>query len=58
MNLIVSLLVLVIGVVIAFWLLGLLAAALALPAILWTLIKVVIVIVAVGYVLRLFGYHF
>jgi hypothetical protein len=55
MNLIISLLVLVIGVVIAFWLLGLLAAAIALPAIIWTLIKVVVIIAALVYVLRLFG---
>jgi hypothetical protein len=55
MNLILSLIVLVIGVVVAFWLLGLLAAAVALPAIIWTLIKVAIVIAAVVYLLRLFG---
>jgi hypothetical protein len=55
MNRIVSLILLVIGVVIAFWLIGLLAAAVALPAILWTLIKVVIVLAALAYVLRLFG---
>ncbi len=55
MNIIISLIVLVIGVVIAFYLIGILAAAIALPAIIWTLIKVVIVIAALIYLARLFG---
>lgn len=55
MNLILSLIVLVLGIVIAFWLLGLLAAAIALPAIIWTIIKVLIVVGALAYLLRLFG---
>ena len=59
MSTIVSLIVLVVGIVVAFWLLGLLAASVvALPAIVWTLIKVIIVIAAIAYVLRLFGVHF
>jgi hypothetical protein len=55
MNTILSLILLVLGVVIAFWLLGLLAAAIALPTIIWTLIKVLIVVGALAYLLRLFG---
>jgi hypothetical protein len=55
MNLIISLIVLVVGIIIAFWLLGLLAAAVALPGIIFLLIKVVIVIAALIYVARLFG---
>ncbi len=55
MNIIISLIVLVIGVVIAFYLIGILAAAIALPAIIWTLIKVVIAIAALIYLARLFG---
>lgn len=58
MNLILSLIVLVIGVVIALYLIGILAAAIALPAIIWTLIKIVIVIGALAYIVRLFGYNF
>jgi hypothetical protein len=46
---------LAIGVVIAFWVIGLLAAAITLPAILWTLIKVAIVIAALVYLARTFG---
>jgi len=42
-------------VVIAFWLLGILAAAAALPGIIWTLIKIVIVIGALIYLARIFG---
>jgi hypothetical protein len=55
MNLILRLVLLAIGVVIAFWLVGLLAAAVALPAILWLLIKVAIVIAALVYLARTFG---
>lgn len=55
MNTIVSLILVVLGVVVAFWLLGLLAAAIALPALIWTLIKLVIVVAALVYMARLFG---
>ncbi len=55
MNLVLRIVLLVIGVIVAFWLLGLLAAAIALPAILWTLIKLVIVIAALIYLARTFG---
>jgi hypothetical protein len=55
MNLVIRLVLLAIGVVIAFWLVGLLAAAVALPAILWLLVKVAIVIGALVYLARLFG---
>jgi hypothetical protein len=55
MNTIISLILVVLGIVVAFWLLGLLAAAIALPAIIWTLIKVIIVVAALAYVARLFG---
>jgi hypothetical protein len=58
MNIILSLIVLVLGIVIAFWLLGLLAAAIALPAIIWTIIKVLIVVGALAYLLRLLGWVF
>jgi hypothetical protein len=55
MSRIFSLMLLVIGVVIALWLIGLLATAIALPVVVWTLIKVLVVLAALAYVLRLFG---
>jgi hypothetical protein len=55
MSLILKLVLLVIGVVVAFWLVGLLAAAIALPALLWTLVKIAVVIGALVYLFRLFG---
>lgn len=55
MNLVLRIVLLVIGVVVAFWLVGLLAAAIALPALIWTLIKIAIVIGALVYLARLFG---
>lgn len=55
MNLVLSLIALVVGVIVAFWLIGLLATAIALPVVVWTLIKVLIVLAALAYVLRSFG---
>lgn len=55
MNLIINLLVLVIGVVIAIWLVGMLATVIAIPAIIWTIVRVIIVLAALVYLLRLFG---
>ncbi|MGI8470305.1 MAG: hypothetical protein ACR2N3_17840 [Pyrinomonadaceae bacterium] len=58
MNTIISLIVLVIGVIVVLYLVGLLATAVALPTIIWTLIKVLIILGALAYVVRLFGYSF
>jgi hypothetical protein len=54
MNLIFNLIIIAIAVLVGFWVLGLLAAALALPAIIWTLLKVLLVIVAVVWLINAF----
>ncbi len=54
-SILVSAIVAVIVAILAIYVIGLLAASIVLPAIIWTLLKLVVGIVTVVYILRLFG---
>jgi hypothetical protein len=55
LNLLINLVVAAILVVLAFWLIGLLAASVALPLVAIMLFKVFVVLIAIGWVLGFFG---
>lgn len=55
MNILIQAILAVIVAIIAIYLIGVLAAAIALPAVIWTLLKIVVGIAAIVYIVRLFG---